>query len=93
MEVTEIIRRIPGITDVYIFGVKHAIRGEQVAAAIVAEPGLRKSVIRNLCRQYLPGYKCPAKIYFLTALPRNSLGKVVKSKVMELIQPASGQID
>jgi long-chain acyl-CoA synthetase len=93
MEVTEIIRRIPGITDAYVFGVKHTIRGEQVAAAIVAEPGLRKSMIRKLCRQYLPGYKCPAKIYFLTALPRNSLGKVVKSKVIELIQPVSDPIN
>lgn len=40
--------------------------------------------LRAWVKQYLAGYKAPARIMVLDALPRNSMGKVLKTEVRDL---------
>lgn len=83
-EVAAIIDQIPGIQETFVFGEVHPIRGEIVVAAVVASD-LNEKSIRNYCRKLLPRYKCPFKVYFLSELPRNALGKVSLPMLRELI--------
>ena len=70
---------IAGVVESAVFGVPHPDFGEGVTAAVVARAPLSaESVIAQL-KQRLAGYKCPKRVLFVAALPRNAMGKVQKS--------------
>jgi long-chain acyl-CoA synthetase len=79
-EVEEALLSHPGIADVAIIGVPDDKFGEAVAAFVQLDVSatLTADMVQDHARQLLAGYKKPRYIYFLDALPRNSLGKVLK---------------
>ena len=42
--------------------------------------------IRGFCRQRLAGYKCPRQVMLVAELPRNTVGKVLKRELRELVR-------
>ena len=64
-------------------GVPHAELGEEVAAFVVPQAGVRIAADELIayCRERLAGYKYPRRVTLLTALPRSSTGKVLKAKL------------
>jgi acyl carrier protein len=52
-----------------------------VKAAVVTEGPCRHAEIRRFCRQRLAFYKVPRLIEAYPSLPRNDVGKVLKSKL------------
>jgi malonyl-CoA/methylmalonyl-CoA synthetase len=87
LEVEEVIRTHPGIRDCAVIGLKDDEWGERVCAVIVqateAIPTLQE--LRDFCKQHLSPYKLPRQLVVLEELPRNSLGKVVKPRLKEML--------
>ena len=79
-EVENVLLAHPDVAEVSVFGVPDERLGQRVAAALVAateDPDL--DAIRAYCTGRLAAYKIPECIDVHDALPRNSMGKVVKA--------------
>jgi long-chain acyl-CoA synthetase len=68
-----------------VAGVPDAYRGETVKAWVVLKPGqsLSESGLQAWCRLHLAPFKIPTRIEFRTALPKSSVGKVLKRELVE----------
>lgn len=81
-EVEKVLLDHPDVVDAVVYGIPDERLGERVAAAIVAgasQPDpeqLRAHLARQLAR-----YKIPDQIRMLDELPRNSMGKVLRSEL------------
>jgi len=59
-----------------------AFLGEQIEAYVVrSDAALTDQELRRYAFEHLPSYKVPSRIVFLTTLPRNPAGKVVKDEL------------
>ena len=63
----------------------HYIFGEVVRACLVLRPETEATAeeILEYCRQHLADFKVPARVLFLSELPRNPGGKVIKKELRE----------
>jgi long-chain acyl-CoA synthetase len=89
-ELEQVLVQHPGVEDAAVLGVPDATYGEAVVAVIQPRAGqeLREEDIVEHCRARLAGYKKPRRVVFVDALPRNSLGKVVKRELRIRIEAA-----
>jgi acyl-CoA synthetase (AMP-forming)/AMP-acid ligase II len=71
----------PSVAEAAVVGVPHERWGEQVTAWVVVRPGHgfdERALIAH-ARTALAAYKCPKQVFELGALPRNHVGKVLRS--------------
>ncbi len=88
-EVEEVIAELPEIVEVAVVGAPHELLGEAIKAFVVAKEAITPTAIELHCRQRLPLFKVPEEIVFLKNMPHNGSGKVLKTKLRELLaQPA-----
>lgn len=82
-EVEAVINRMEGVVESSVVGVPDEKWGERVVAAVVAKKGLEPSpqAVLAHCKEHLHPWKCPKEIRFVEALPRNTMGKVLKKEV------------
>ena len=82
-EVEEVLLRHPAVAEAAVVGMPDDYWGEAVTAFIVAEKGstLDQAEIRGHCGEGLARWKVPKAVHFLEALPRNSLGKVLRREL------------
>jgi malonyl-CoA/methylmalonyl-CoA synthetase len=85
-EVEAVINRMGGVAESCVVGVADEKWGEKVVAAVVPKQGapLAPQAILSFCKERLHSWKCPKEIRFLEALPRNTMGKVMKKEVEKL---------
>jgi acyl-CoA synthetase (AMP-forming)/AMP-acid ligase II len=84
-EVEQALLQNPDVADAAVVGVPDAVFGEAVAAFIERQPGATPtpaSIIERV-RSLVAGYKKPKYVFVLDALPRNSLGKVLKTELRD----------
>jgi long-chain acyl-CoA synthetase len=86
IEVEAVLNAHPKVLEAAVVPEPHHIFGEVVRACVVLRPGASANAeeILDYCRQNLADFKIPARILFLTELPRNPGGKVVKNQLREL---------
>ncbi|NNM71432.1 class I adenylate-forming enzyme family protein [Enterovirga aerilata] len=77
----------PAVLEVAVFAVEHPDLGEELAAAIVLRPGLEvaETELRDHARSRLASYKVPKLFALVTALPRNTSGKVLRAALPRLL--------
>ena len=84
LEIEEVLRTHPQVSDCAVVGLPDPEWGERVAAAIVITGELTVPVLTQWMRELLPGYKTPRTFLLLNELPRNAMGKVVKNDLKTL---------
>lgn len=89
-EVEAAIYEYPGVHETAVFGVPHERLGEEVACAILMDPGHTpsESDLREYLATRLAAYKVPSRILFTNApLLRNATGKFLKREMPEIYFP------
>jgi fatty-acyl-CoA synthase len=79
-EVEDVLYRLDAVAEAAVIGAPDARWGETGLAIVVlkAEVSLSEAQIMAHCRERLARFKCPQKVVFTDALPRNATGKVHK---------------
>ena len=78
LEVEEVIRLHPDVTDVAVIGTPHPKWGEQVTAVVLRRDGsgLDSDALAAFAGERLAGFKKPRRIEFVASLPRNAYNKI-----------------
>jgi len=85
-EVEGVINQVEGVVESSVVGVPDEKWGEKIVAAVVKKPNSEVSAedIKTRCKQHLHDWKCPKEVNLVEALPRNTMGKVLKEEVKKL---------
>ncbi|MDP3139612.1 MAG: class I adenylate-forming enzyme family protein [Burkholderiaceae bacterium] len=82
-EIEEVLLEHPLVADVGVVGVPDAEWGEAIAAGVVLHPGASVPVedLQAWVRTRLRSSKTPSRIEFMTALPYNETGKLLRREL------------
>lgn len=85
VEIEEVLYQHPAVAEVCVFGVPDPYRGETVKAAIVLKKQAVASEeeIRQWCTERLAKYKVPRLVEFREALPKSTVGKILRRLLVE----------
>lgn len=80
-DVESVLYEHPAIREAAVAGVAHKVLGEDIGAWIVLKDGATATVeeLTAFCAERLSDYKVPRAWQFVSELPRNPTGKVVKA--------------
>ena len=85
LEIEEILRTHPSISDCSVVGLPDEEWGEIVAAALVLTENIEDlSIFNTFLREKMPAYKTPRRYKVVAELPRNAMGKVTKNDLKKV---------
>lgn len=84
-EVEDVLFEHPAVKEAAVIGVEDTFRGEAVKAYVVLKENARatEKEIIDFCSSRLAKYKVPAKVEFVSDLPKTLVGKVLRRKLKE----------
>ena len=81
-EIEGVVATHPGVLECGVVGVPDAKTGEAVMVVIVRkDPDLTRESVIEHCRARLTGYKVPRHVEFRDALPKSTIGKVLRREL------------
>jgi len=85
VEVEKVINDIKDVLECTIIGVPDDDFGEAVTAIVVRKDGsqLNENKIIELTKKKLASYKVPKAVFFVSQLPRNTMGKIQKNIIKQ----------
>jgi malonyl-CoA/methylmalonyl-CoA synthetase len=88
LEIEEVLRQHPAISECAVVGLADEEWGERVAAAVElrGDADLSLPHLQQWAKEHLAPYKVPRALQVVDTLPRNSMGKVVKPDVTALFR-------
>ena len=87
-EVEETLASHPDVVEAAVVGVPHPHTGEAVKAYVVLRAGslVDEETLIDYSLDRLARYKCPSKVIFVEALPRNTSGKLVRRSLDDALR-------
>jgi acyl-CoA synthetase (AMP-forming)/AMP-acid ligase II len=88
-EIEEVLLRHPTVQEVSVFGLPDPEWGENVIAAVVLRPGATadEGALDTLCIAEIARFKRPKRYVFVSELPKNNYGKILKTRLREDFRP------
>jgi acyl-CoA synthetase (AMP-forming)/AMP-acid ligase II len=83
-EVERVLLEAPGVSAAAVFGVPDERLGERVMAVVEAT-SLDEGAVRAHCEANLARYKLPERFVRVDQLPRNAMGKIVRTELPALL--------
>ena len=82
-EIEEVLYRHPAVSEAAVIGVPDKLWVERVHALIVLKAGGRATAeeIVEFCKNRLARYKAPKSVEFVSSLPKNPQGKILKKEL------------
>jgi long-chain acyl-CoA synthetase len=78
-EIEGVVASHPDVRECACIGVEDARTGEALRVFVVARnAGLTAEALQAFCRENLTGYKVPRQFEFLEALPKSTVGKILR---------------
>ncbi|GAA2594655.1 AMP-binding protein [Actinomadura fulvescens] len=87
VEVEELLAAHPAVREAAVLGVPDEEFGRRLRAFVVAEGELTEDEVRRHVAANLARYKVPRDVVFLSELPRNPTGKVLKRELARGLPP------
>jgi long-chain acyl-CoA synthetase len=87
-EVEGVLSECAGVREVAVVGFTKFPEGEEIAAFVVAETDLTEPALVAHCRSRLAADKRPRKFVFVSDLPRNTNGKVLRAELRNRLEHA-----
>lgn len=86
-EIESVLLSHPDVVEAGVAGKVDERWGQVPVAFVKLVPGreVREEDLKQYCRKQLARYKIPVNIYQVSALPRNSAGKLIRRKLLDLI--------
>ncbi|MEL6913985.1 MAG: AMP-binding protein [Pseudomonadota bacterium] len=84
-EVEEVLLTHPAVREVAVVGQRDAEWGEIVVAFVACEGALDRTALDAHCRTNIARFKAPKAYRQIDALPKNNYGKVLKTKLREML--------
>ncbi|MFM1881299.1 MAG: hypothetical protein RLZZ344_1533 [Pseudomonadota bacterium] len=87
-EVEEVLLTAPGVSEVAVVGAPDAEWGEVVVAFVVCKVGalLTADILNAHCLSHIARFKRPKRYEFVSELPKNNYGKVLKTVLRERLR-------
>ncbi len=84
-EIEEVIASCEGVLECACIGVPNEKTGEAVKVFVVARPeaDLSEEQIIDYCKEALTAYKVPKIVEFLDALPKSTIGKILRRELRD----------
>ena len=85
-EIEDVIESMPQVMECAVVGVPDKEFGESVKAYVVLNPGskLTDDEVIAYCKEKLASFKKPKFVEFLDALPKNTMGKLLKEELRKM---------
>lgn len=80
-DVEEVLATHPAVIEAAVVGIPSERMGEEVKAFVVTRSPVDAETLKAYCRERLANYKTPSEIEFVSALPRNAIGKIDKKEL------------
>ena len=80
-EVEAQLLQFAGVREAIVFGRKSSLRNQEVAACVVAAPGVCESELLTFCRTRLSAWQVPKQIFLLDQMPVNERGKTSRREL------------
>jgi long-chain acyl-CoA synthetase len=92
-EIEDVLLEHPTVQAAAVIGRPDEIRGEEVHAVVVLEPGSALADVEEHCRERLAGFKVPSTWQVVDELPKTSTGKIDKKPLREQLLVSGGVQD
>lgn len=94
-EIEDCLVEHPDVADVAVIGVPDPDYEEAVCAVIVlttppTDPEALAESVKSFVRERIAGYNVPRHVRFVEALPKNTLGKILKRELRDAALPSDG---
>ena len=86
-EIEDVLMETEFVLETVVLGIPDNLLGHKLVAVLVpiSEDCSEKQIL-GLCAEKLPKYKLPAEVKMVRSLPKNSSGKIDRTKCLELIK-------
>ena len=91
LEVEQVIARHPAVGEAVAVGFPDRVLGESIGACVVRKSDVSESELIAFCATQMASFKVPEKIVFIDELPRNLIGKIVRSALIKHFPPENDE--